>query len=83
MLACGLKENHFRNLSFLTSLLVANHRGDKFKFKIGMGQVIRGWDEGVAQVSDHPPLLASQKRIHASNFAVTFMDVLLRVQSPL
>jgi len=26
-------------------------RGDPFKFKIGEGQVIRGWDEGVAQLS--------------------------------
>ena len=26
-------------------------RGDKFSFKIGMGQVIKGWDEGVAQMS--------------------------------
>ena len=26
-------------------------RGDKFAFKIGMGQVIKGWDEGVAQMS--------------------------------
>ena len=25
-------------------------RGDKFSFKIGMGQVIKGWDEGVAHV---------------------------------
>ncbi|XP_046850834.1 peptidyl-prolyl cis-trans isomerase FKBP1A-like [Xenia sp. Carnegie-2017] len=26
-------------------------RGKPFKFKIGKGQVIRGWDEGVAQMS--------------------------------
>merc|ERR1739847_160021 len=26
-------------------------RGDKFSFKIGMGQVIKGCDEGVAQMS--------------------------------
>jgi len=26
-------------------------RGDKFSFKIGMGQVIKGWDEGVSQMS--------------------------------
>ncbi|NP_001161541.1 FK506 binding protein [Saccoglossus kowalevskii] len=26
-------------------------RGKPFKFKIGQGQVIRGWDEGVAQMS--------------------------------
>ena len=26
-------------------------RGRPFKFKIGMGQVIRGWDEGVAKMS--------------------------------
>ncbi|XP_026320710.1 12 kDa FK506-binding protein-like [Hyposmocoma kahamanoa] len=25
-------------------------RGQPFKFKIGRGEVIRGWDEGVAQV---------------------------------
>ena len=25
-------------------------RGQPFKFKLGMGQVIRGWDEGVAQM---------------------------------
>jgi len=27
-------------------------RGKPFEFKIGMGQVIKGWDEGVAQVSN-------------------------------
>ena len=26
-------------------------RGKPFKFKIGAGQVIKGWDEGVAQMS--------------------------------
>lgn len=26
-------------------------RGKPFKFEIGAGQVIRGWDEGVAQMS--------------------------------
>ena len=26
-------------------------RGQPFEFRIGMGQVIRGWDEGVAQLS--------------------------------
>lgn len=26
-------------------------RGQPFKFKIGSGEVIRGWDEGVAQMS--------------------------------
>ena len=26
-------------------------RGQKFEFKIGQGQVIKGWDEGVAQMS--------------------------------
>ncbi|KAM9789116.1 peptidyl-prolyl cis-trans isomerase FKBP1A-like [Neosynchiropus ocellatus] len=26
-------------------------RGKPFQFKIGLGQVIRGWDEGVAQMS--------------------------------
>jgi len=26
-------------------------RGEPFKFKLGAGQVIRGWDEGVAQMS--------------------------------
>ena len=26
-------------------------RGQPFKFKIGHGEVIRGWDEGVAQLS--------------------------------
>jgi len=26
-------------------------RGKHFEFKIGMGQVIKGWDEGVAQMS--------------------------------
>lgn len=26
-------------------------RGKPFKFKIGKGEVIRGWDEGVAQVN--------------------------------
>jgi len=27
-------------------------RGKPFEFKIGMGQVIKGWDEGVMQVSN-------------------------------
>eukprot|EP00894_Picocystis_sp_ML_P003618 jgi/Pico_ML_1/54135/g4554.t1 len=26
-------------------------RGEKFRFRIGVGQVIRGWDEGVMQMS--------------------------------
>ncbi|CAG9324125.1 unnamed protein product [Blepharisma stoltei] len=26
-------------------------RGEMFSFKLGVGQVIRGWDEGVAQMS--------------------------------
>lgn len=26
-------------------------RGKPFKFRIGCGEVIKGWDEGVAQVS--------------------------------
>ncbi|VDL61605.1 unnamed protein product [Hymenolepis diminuta] len=26
-------------------------RGEPFRFKLGEGQVIRGWDEGVAQMS--------------------------------
>ena len=26
-------------------------RGKPFKFKLGAGQVIKGWDEGVAQMS--------------------------------
>ena len=26
-------------------------RGQQFSFKLGQGQVIRGWDEGVAQMS--------------------------------
>ena len=26
-------------------------RGTPFKFKLGVGQVIKGWDEGVAQMS--------------------------------
>ncbi|KAK8380880.1 hypothetical protein O3P69_008059 [Scylla paramamosain] len=26
-------------------------RGKPFKFRIGLGEVIRGWDEGVAQMS--------------------------------
>jgi FK506-binding protein 1 len=26
-------------------------RGQAFRFKLGMGQVIRGWDEGVAKLS--------------------------------
>ena len=30
-------------------------RGSPFKFKIGKGEVIKGWDEGVAQVSFFPP----------------------------
>jgi FKBP-type peptidyl-prolyl cis-trans isomerase len=27
------------------------NRGKPFEFKIGVGQVIRGWDEGIAQMS--------------------------------
>ncbi|KAI4809881.1 hypothetical protein KUCAC02_018737 [Chaenocephalus aceratus] len=30
-------------------------RGQPFKFKIGQGQVIRAWDEGVAQVRQRRP----------------------------
>jgi len=29
----------------------SREKGRKFTFKLGMGQVIRGWDEGVAQMS--------------------------------
>ncbi|MEK1838568.1 FKBP-type peptidyl-prolyl cis-trans isomerase [Pseudomonas sp. NPDC089918] len=29
----------------------SHDRGEPFKFKIGVGQVIKGWDEGVAQMS--------------------------------
>jgi len=29
----------------------SRERGEPFKFKIGVGQVIQGWDEGVAQMS--------------------------------
>mmetsp|Transcript_24873 Transcript_24873/g.36797 ORF Transcript_24873/g.36797 Transcript_24873/m.36797 type:complete len:109 (-) Transcript_24873:123-449(-) len=29
----------------------SSDRGRPFKFKIGVGQVIKGWDEGVAQMS--------------------------------
>lgn len=29
----------------------SRQRNDPFQFVIGMGQVIRGWDEGVAQMS--------------------------------
>lgn len=38
-------------------------RGKPFKFVIGRGEVIRGWDEGVAQVSILPfNLLGSFRR---------------------
>lgn len=30
-------------------------RGKPFRFTIGQGEVIRGWDEGVAKVSTHCP----------------------------
>ncbi|EEC12190.1 FKBP-type peptidyl-prolyl cis-trans isomerase, putative [Ixodes scapularis] len=30
-------------------------RGKPFKFRIGKGEVIRGWDEGVAQASGSSP----------------------------
>lgn len=29
----------------------SRNRGKPFKFKIGKGEVIRGWDDGVAQLS--------------------------------
>jgi peptidylprolyl isomerase len=45
------------------------NRGDTFKFKLGMGQVIAGWDEGVAGMKvggrrriTIPPHLAYGKR---------------------
>lgn len=37
-------------------------RGKPFKFKIGVGQVIRGWDEGVATMS-----LGERARLHITS----------------
>ncbi|CAH1954802.1 unnamed protein product [Acanthoscelides obtectus] len=34
-------------------------RGSPFKFQIGKGEVIKGWDEGVAQVLIRCPLKAN------------------------
>lgn len=34
-----------------TKFDASRDRGRPFKFTIGVGQVIRGWDEGVAQMS--------------------------------
>lgn len=34
-------------------------RGLPFKFRIGKGEVIKGWDEGVAQVSNEIMLIIS------------------------
>ncbi|KAJ8947840.1 hypothetical protein NQ318_009985 [Aromia moschata] len=33
------------------SLISSRDRGTPFKFHIGRGEVIKGWDEGVAQLS--------------------------------
>lgn len=52
-------------------------RGSTFKFKLGKGEVIKGWDQGVAQVSNtelflfffSPPIVLA--RFHAKPQALS------------
>ena len=69
--AGGIVEVHYVGVSWKTreQFDASWDRGDTFKFKLGKGQVIQGWDQGVAGMKvggrrriTIPPMLAYGKR---------------------
>ncbi|KAM9845200.1 uncharacterized protein ACBR49_011948 [Aulostomus maculatus] len=48
---CMVAVHYVGTLTDGTTFDSSRKRGQPFKFKIGCGQVIRGWDEGVLQMS--------------------------------